>query len=139
MWCQTQAAVGDILKILLAEDNTANQLLAKRLLEKQGHTVVPVGNGREAVGALAMQEFDLVLMDIMMPEMDGLQATARIREGERATGAHIPIVAVTANAMAGDREKCLAAGMDAYVTKPLKPAELLKVIAEVAPTSNADH
>ena len=139
MWCQTQAAVGDTLKILLAEDNSVNQLLAKRLLEKQGHTVIPVSNGREAVGALAAQKFDLVLMDIMMPEMDGLQATARIREGERTTGAHIPIVAVTANAMAGDREKCLAAGMDAYVAKPLKPAELLKVIAEVAPTSNSSH
>ena len=125
---------GENLQILLAEDNAVNQRLAIRLLNKQGHTVVAVNNGREAVAAYAAQQFDLVLMDLQMPEMDGLQATARIREQERATGARIPIVAVTANAMRGDRERCLAAGMDGYVAKPIQTAELFKVLAQVAST-----
>jgi two-component system, sensor histidine kinase and response regulator len=126
---------GKDLQILLAEDNAVNQRLVIRLLEKQGHRVVAVNNGLEALLALTAQQFDLVLMDIQMPEMDGLEATARIREQEHATGTRIPIVAVTANALKGDCERYLAAGMDGYVPKPIQPAELFKVIAEAAPVA----
>lgn len=121
------------MQILLVEDNVINQRLAMRLLEKQGHTVIAANNGREAVEAYTTRQFDLVLMDIQMPEMDGLEATARIREQEHETGTRIPIVAVTANAMMGDRERCLAAGMDGYATKPIRPAELFRTIMEVLP------
>jgi len=117
------------LRILLAEDNAVNQRLAIRLLEKQGHRIVLANNGREAVSALEAGGFDLALMDIQMPEMSGLEATTRIRERERATGGHLPIVAMTAYAMKGDRERCLDAGMDDYVSKPIQAAELFKVIA----------
>jgi signal transduction histidine kinase/DNA-binding response OmpR family regulator len=116
------------LRILLAEDNPVNQHLAQRLLQKRGHQVVLVGNGREALAALEMRGFDLILMDVQMPEMDGFEATAAIREKERISGAHIPIVAMTAHAMAGDREKCLAAGMDKYVSKPIRNKELFDAI-----------
>ena len=116
------------LRILLAEDNVVNQRLSIRLLEKKGHTVAVAGNGNEAISLLASQRFDLILMDVQMPEMDGLEATAVIREKEGGTGSHIPIIALTAHAMTGDRERCLEAGMDAYVTKPVQPDSLLAAI-----------
>ena len=101
------------LRVLLAEDNSVNQTLGVRLLERRGHAVVVAETGSAALGALANQPFDVVLMDVQMPEMDGLEATALIREREKTTGKHIPIIAMTANAMMGDKERCLAAGMDA--------------------------
>jgi signal transduction histidine kinase/CheY-like chemotaxis protein len=115
------------LHILLVEDNPVNQRLASRLLEKRGHSVVVAGNGREALGTLEKASFDLVLMDLQMPVMDGFEATAAIRERET-SGIHLPIVALTAHAMKGDREKCLAAGMDGYLTKPIRPQELDEVL-----------
>ena len=117
------------LRVLLAEDVEVNQVLAVALLRKRGHTVAVANNGQEAVAAWEREPFDLILMDVQMPELDGLAATAAIREREKATGAHIPIVALTAHAMAGDRERCLAAGMDGYVTKPVRAAELFGAIA----------
>lgn len=122
-----------ILQILLAEDNLVNQRLATRLLEKQGHNVFTANNGREAVEAYSARSFDLVLMDIQMPEMDGLEATVRIREQERTTGTRIPIVAVTANVLQSDRDRCFAVGMDGYVPKPIRTEVLFKAIAEVTP------
>ena len=124
---------GRKLHILLAEDNEINQLLAGKLLEIRGHTVVAVNNGREALVALKREPFDVVLMDIQMPEMDGLTATAAIRENERSTGRHVPIVALTAHAMRSDRERCLAAGMDDYVTKPLRANQLFAALARLIP------
>jgi signal transduction histidine kinase/CheY-like chemotaxis protein len=119
------------LRILLVEDNRVNQAVAIRLLEKRGHEVVVAGNGRAALDALEKQTFDLVLMDVQMPEMDGLQATAAIREGELKSGKHMPIIAMTAHAMAGDKERCLDAGMDGYVSKPLRIEDLFSTIEEV--------
>jgi signal transduction histidine kinase/CheY-like chemotaxis protein/ligand-binding sensor domain-containing protein len=116
------------LRVLLAEDNMVNQVLASRLLEKQGHTVVVASNGRKALEALEKQTFDLVVMDVSMPDMDGFEAAAAIRSRERGTGSHIPIIAMTAHAMKGDRERCLAAGMDAYVSKPIQARELFAAI-----------
>ena len=112
------------LSLLLAEDNVVNQKLAVRLLEKRGHTVSVVDNGREALAATERRLFDLVLMDVQMPEMDGITATTKIRERERASGVYQPIVAMTALVMQGDRDRCLSAGMDGYLSKPLRPAEL---------------
>ena len=112
------------LHVLLAEDNLVNQRLATRLLEKRGHRVVIAGNGREAVLALEKETFDLVLMDVQMPEMDGFQATGAIREKEKGTEIHQEVIALTAHAMTGDRERCLAAGMDGYLSKPIRPQEL---------------
>jgi PAS domain S-box-containing protein len=112
------------LRVLLAEDNAVNQRLAVRLLEKRGHRVVVAGNGREALEALEKESFDLVLMDVQMPEIDGLAATVTIREKEKVTGTHLAVVALTAHAMKGDRERCLAAGMDDYLSKPIRPPEL---------------
>jgi len=112
------------LYILLAEDNPVNQKLAIRLLEKRGHHVVLAGNGKEALAELAKGSFDLVLMDVQMPEMDGLEATTALRQREQATGEHQPVVAMTALAMKGDRERCIAAGMDGYLSKPIRPQEL---------------
>jgi signal transduction histidine kinase/DNA-binding response OmpR family regulator len=116
------------LKILLAEDNAVNQMLAVRLLEKRGHTVTVAQTGKLAVEAHETQPFDLVLMDVQMPEMDGLEATIAIRQREKLSGKHIPIIAMTAHAMVGDRELCLKAGMDGYVTKPLDVGDLFAVI-----------
>lgn len=116
------------LRILLVEDNIINQKLTTRILEKQGHSVVVANNGKEAIDHLKRQNLDLILMDVQMPEMDGFEATAAIREKEKKTGGHIPIVAMTAHAMTGDRERCLKAGMDDYLSKPLKPDHLVEVI-----------
>ena len=116
------------LRILLAEDNATNQKVVVTLFENRGDTVVVASNGREAVQRSAEPSFDVILMDVQMPEMSGLEATAAIRERERSLGGHIPIVAMTAHAMTGDREQCLAAGMDAYVSKPLRLDELLAVV-----------
>ena len=117
-----------LLRILLAEDNLVNQKLALRLLEKYGHSAVVANNGREALDRLENERFDLVLMDVQMPEMDGFDVTAAIREKEQGTGEHIPIIAMTAHVMQGDRERCLAAGMDGYVSKPIRPKDLLDAI-----------
>jgi two-component system sensor histidine kinase/response regulator len=119
------------LRILVAEDNKVNQVLASRLLEKHGHQVVTVENGLEALRALqnpADGNFDLVLMDVQMPEMDGLEATAAIRKNEAATGRHLPIIALTAHAMKGDESRFLAAGMDGYISKPIQMAALLGIL-----------
>ncbi len=115
------------LRILLAEDNLINRELAVRTLSKRGHTVTVAVNGKLAVEAFEKQTFDIVLMDVQMPEMDGFEATAAIRQMEKSTGNHIPIIALTAHAMKGDRERCLAAGMDAYISKPVHIEELLQV------------
>ena len=127
------------LRILLAEDNAVNQKLAVRLLEKRGHTVAVAGNGKEAVAALQAETFDLVLMDVQMPEMDGFQATAAIRELEKASGNHLPVIAMTAHAMVGDRERCLAAGMDDYLTKPIRLEELNNLLARYSAKNTAEH
>jgi signal transduction histidine kinase/ligand-binding sensor domain-containing protein/CheY-like chemotaxis protein len=116
------------LSLLLAEDNPVNQKLAMRLLEKRGHTVMTAANGNEALAAFELRSFDAVLMDVQMPEMSGLEATAEIRARELGTGARIRIIALTAHAMSGDRERCLAAGMDDYITKPIRSAELFAAI-----------
>jgi signal transduction histidine kinase/CheY-like chemotaxis protein len=131
------------LHVLLAEDNVVNQKLVLRLLEKWGHTVTVVSTGKDVLTALAQQSFDLVLMDVQMPEMDGLEATVAIRVQERMTGTHMPIIAMTANAMQGDAEQCLAAGMDAYLAKPMRPDNLYAAIeqllkGEVALPSSCD-
>jgi PAS domain S-box-containing protein len=126
------------LRILLAEDNTVNQKIATRMLEKAGHVVVVAGNGTEALAALENQndpQFNLIIMDVQMPEMDGFEATIHIRAREKATGGHIPIIALTAYAMKGDCERCLEAGMDWYVSKPLKSEDLLTAIAHLIPSS----
>jgi len=116
------------LRVLLAEDNAVNTRLVTALLEKHGHSCVAVGNGRDAIDALSRDAFDLVLMDVQMPVMDGLEAMTAIRASERSTGAHIPIIALTANAMKGDREVCIAAGADGYVAKPVNSVELFSLI-----------
>jgi CheY-like chemotaxis protein len=119
------------LKVLLAEDNRVNQMVAKRLLERWGHKVVVAATGREAVAAQAKQKFDLILMDVQMPDMNGFEATAAIRAAEGRSRDSTPIIAMTAHAMKGDREHCLAEGMDDYVSKPIDPAILLDVIERV--------
>jgi PAS domain S-box-containing protein len=119
-------------RILLAEDNAVNQALAMRLLEKQGHVVTVAGDGKQVLAALEKESFDFVLMDVQMPQMDGVEATTFIREKEKSTGAHLPIIAMTAHAMKGDRERCLAAGMDGYVSKPIRLKELLDEIEALA-------
>jgi signal transduction histidine kinase/CheY-like chemotaxis protein len=126
------------LRILLAEDNPVNQMVAVRILEKMGHTVMVVANGRDAVLMQADQEFSLVLMDIQMPIMDGFEATRAIREKEAATHKHIPILAMTAHAMKGDRERCLAAGMDGYIAKPICAAQLLAEIERFSRRPKSD-
>lgn len=123
------------LRILVAEDNPVNQAVVVRMLEKMGHTLTIAHNGNQALSMLGSAVFDLVLMDVQMPEMDGLTATRRIRENEKATGSHIPIVAMTAHAMKGDRERCLQAGMDGYITKPLSSHGIEETIADILGTA----
>jgi len=118
------------MQVLLVEDNLINQKVAQKLLERAGHTVTIAGNGREALTVLSDSVFDLVLMDVAMPEMDGLEATQAIRLREEGKPSRMPIVAFTAHAMVGDRERCLAAGMDAYVTKPVQPPLLFQAMAD---------
>jgi PAS domain S-box-containing protein len=125
------------LRILVAEDNSVNQRLAVRLLEREGHSVTIAGSGQEAVDLFLQRPFDLILMDVQMPGLDGLQATARIREKERASGGHVPIVATTAQASEADQVRCLASGMDAYVTKPVHVPSLLKMIESVGAGENS--
>jgi two-component system sensor histidine kinase/response regulator len=127
------------LRILLAEDNVVNQKVTVRLLEKRGHTVVVANNGIEALAALTEHTFDIVLMDVQMPEMDGFAATQAIRDAEKATGAHLPIIALTAHAMKGDEGRCLTAGMDAYVSKPIQVQALIDTIARLMPQPASDH
>jgi CheY-like chemotaxis protein len=126
------------LRLLLAEDNRVNQALALRLLEKMGHHVVLAVNGEEAIEMLRLKPFDLVLMDIQMPVMGGLEATQKIRKGEQSSGAHTPIIAMTAHAMTGDAEKYLLNGMDGYVSKPIQVdilrAEIDRVTKNARPT-----
>jgi len=124
---QGAAEPGEGLSILVAEDNPLNQRLAARLLEKRGHRVTVAGNGQEALDALSRIPFELVLMDVQMPEMDGLTATSVLRERERGGDIHLPVIALTAHAMKGDQDCCLAAVMmDGYLTKPIRPQELAK-------------
>ncbi|MEO8494212.1 MAG: response regulator, partial [Planctomycetota bacterium] len=120
------------LHILLADDGLVNQKVACGLLEKRGHSVVVANNGREAVEAFECEPFDLILMDVQMPEMDGYEATAAIRRKEQTTGGHMQIVAMTAHALKGDQDRCLAAGMDAYLSKPVKPKILYELIERLA-------
>jgi CheY-like chemotaxis protein len=117
------------LNILLAEDNHVNQVVARRILEKMGHSVTIANNGAEAMTLLAERTFDLLLMDIQMPQLDGLAATQRIRARETHTHSRLPIIAMTAHAMKGDRERYLQAGMDGYVSKPITAAELESAVA----------
>jgi CheY-like chemotaxis protein len=119
------------LRVLVAEDNPTNQALVAALLKQKGHRVTIVGNGRLAADRAVLEKFDVILMDVQMPEMGGLEATSLIRDHERTAGGHVPIVALTARAMAGDREQCLAAGMDAYVPKPLRAEDLFAAIDSV--------
>ena len=126
------------LRVLLAEDNAVNQRLAVRLLEKWGHTVVVAGNGLKAVETWEQEPFDLILMDVQMPEMSGIEATAVIRERERFAGARLPIIAMTAHAMEGDRDKCLAAGMDHYVTKPIDQRKLFEAVESFGGSSASE-
>jgi two-component system sensor histidine kinase/response regulator len=126
------------LRILLAEDNIVNQTLACRLLEKRGHDVTVAGNGKQALAVFEKQTFDAILMDVQMPEMDGFETTAAIREKEKSTGRHIPIIATTAHAMKGDKERCLASGMDGYLSKPIRGKDLFDIIEAFFATSS-DH
>jgi two-component system, sensor histidine kinase and response regulator len=127
------------LRILVAEDNLINRAVAAGILEKAGHVLVHTANGREAVEAFREGPFDLILMDVQMPEMDGFEATRQIRELEKTTGGHTKIVAMTAHAMAGDRERCLAAGMDDYVSKPLRKEDLLRALEAVSVAERDDR
>jgi len=131
-----EQAPGGSLRLLLVEDGLVNQQVAVRLLEQRGHRVEVANNGREALDRTESETepFDAILMDVQMPEMDGFEATAAIRQRERASGRHVPIVAMTAHAIKGDRERCLAAGMDDYLSKPIRAEELYRVVeAQVTP------
>jgi osomolarity two-component system sensor histidine kinase NIK1 len=128
----------EALRILLAEDNVVNQLVARRLIEKMGHSLVVVEDGRHAVQAAIEGQFDLIFMDVQMPVMDGFEAAALIRKAERETPyrrgqdpPHLPIIAMTAHAMSGDREECLRAGMDDYISKPISVRAVMEAIARV--------
>jgi CheY-like chemotaxis protein len=122
-----------LLRILVAEDNPVNQLLITRLLEKMGHRVTHATNGREVLALLEANRFDLVLMDVQMPELDGLETTLLVRQQEQSGPIRTPIVAMTAHAMDGDEERCLAAGMDAYVSKPIRIVEFMRTLERVVP------
>ena len=124
---------GPGLRVLLAEDNHINQRVSAKMLEKRGHSVTVVADGNEAVALALRQTFDLILMDIQMPHMDGYEATAAIRQSERETGTHVPIIALTAHAMKSDQERCRAAGMDDFISKPIHRADLLQKIEQFAP------
>ena len=132
-----ESVVVESRRVLLAEDGVINQQVAVRLLEERGHSVEVVNNGRAAVEQVAEQSFDVVLMDVQMPEMDGLEATAAIRRAETPTGGHVPIIAMTAHAMKGDRDRFLAAGMDGYVAKPVRPHELYAAVEGCGPNAEA--
>jgi CheY-like chemotaxis protein len=122
------AATGAACRILLVEDNAVNQRLALRMLEKRGHAVHVASNGLEALALVASTQYDLILMDCQMPEMDGFETTRRIRDAETECGRHVPIVAMTANAIFGDRDRCLAVGMDEYLAKPVRAEMLYQTI-----------
>jgi CheY-like chemotaxis protein len=122
---QEQAATP--LHILLAEDNLVNQKVATGALRKRGHSVVVAVNGREAIQALEREPFDFILMDVQMPVMDGFEATAAIRDREKSSGKHIPILALTAHAMKGYERACLDAGMDGYISKPIQPSRMFQI------------
>ena len=133
---QTEAAFPQTarpLRLLLAEDNPVNQLLATRIIERQGHQVVAVANGQEAVDVSSREHFDAILMDVQMPVLDGLAATRQIREREKISGAHVPIIALTARAMDEDRGICAAAGMDAYLSKPIRASQLVALLDSLTP------
>jgi CheY-like chemotaxis protein len=132
---ETRRATLPALRILVAEDNRVNQVVVSRMLERDGHTVAIAADGQQAVEMCSSGAFDLVLMDVHMPVLDGFQATARIRERERAKGIRMPLIALTANAMNGDRERCLGAGMDGYLSKPVSRDELLDAIAKFVPSN----
>jgi len=132
---EPRAAQG--LRVLVAEDNPVNQMVMKRLLHKRGHEVVIADSGRAALAAFEAERFDLILMDVQMPELDGLEATREIRRRETVRGGRIPIIALTAHALNGDRERCLAAGMDSYMTKPVNPTELDEQLQKYAPRAGA--
>ena len=134
----TLREVRKMLKILLAEDNPVNQKLAVKILERRGYSVAIAENGAVALERWKKEPFDLILMDVQMPEMDGFEATARIRQGEQKTGRHIPIVAMTAHALKGDRERCLQAGMDGYVAKPIQREELFAAIEKLTSPTGAE-
>jgi two-component system sensor histidine kinase/response regulator len=121
-----------LLNILLAEDNPVNQLFAVRLLEKRGYDFTVAATGREVLTAMEDHSFDLILMDVQMPDMDGYEATAEIRRSESVSGSHMPIIAMTAHAMKGDRERCLAHGMDDYISKPIQAKELFDMVEKYA-------
>jgi CheY-like chemotaxis protein len=134
------------LSVLLAEDNIINQHLVKRLLEKRGHAVTVTGSGREALERVGTESFDVILMDVQMPDMDGLQASTRIREVEKRRGTYTPILALTAHTMKGDRERCLAAGMDHFINKPIDAERFVEMVEAAAvngrpgiPASAAGH
>jgi signal transduction histidine kinase/ActR/RegA family two-component response regulator len=131
------AAPAPPLRILVAEDNKVNQTVVSRILERAGHTVAIAANGQEAAEMRLSCAFDLILMDIQMPVLDGFEATARIRAFDLASGVHTPVIALTANAMSGDRERCLSAGMDGYISKPVSRDSLLQAIAQFAPNSQS--
>jgi len=124
-----------LLRVLVAEDNPINQQVIVRMLARLGHAVALAGNGREALEAMARDRFDAVLMDVQMPEMTGLEAAQAIRRAEAGSGRHVPIVALTAHAMKGDRERCIASGMDTYLSKPIRSAELTGILNEIAADS----
>jgi CheY-like chemotaxis protein len=127
------------LRLLVAEDNPINRLLVTRLIEKQGHISMVAVNGRDALDVLDKEQIDCVLMDVQMPVMDGFEATAAIRDKERSCAGHVPIIAMTAHAMAGDRERCLAMGMDDYIAKPFNVKELFATVDRVIAAVKLSH